>query len=57
MPASYTDWPVDAEVVDRLEAELLKHDSVGPPTRDQWLNWIRQLEDESGTLPFEDDGP
>lgn len=56
MPASYTDWPVEVRVMDRPEAEKMRHDSVPPPEPAQRDRWIKQLEDEEEEpLPFTDD--
>lgn len=55
MPTS-DDWPVEVKVLEQAEAESLTHDSVGPPSRDQTLNWVRQVEKErEDRLPFEDE--
>ena len=38
------------------EAEVLRHDPVSKPTRDQREGWIRQLEaEEDEKLPFTDE--
>lgn len=50
------DWPIEVKVLEQAEAESLTHDSVGPPSRDQTLNWVRQVEKErEDRLPFEDE--